>query len=272
LSPVSASVLTVSGKGLISGQPVEVAIEPAPAGSGIRFVMQDGSIIPARLSSVVHTDRGVTLASQTQRISIVEHFLCATSLAGLSDLSVRVSGASELPLLDGSAQAWLDLLETHFGRHPVASAIDLPRAIYHGHSDAIRVYAIPDSHFKISYAVDFRHPDLQTRWARWDSRLDEPGLIVSACTFGYMDELPAMQARGLALGADAENTLGLTGSGYSRPLKYADEPIYHKMLDLIGDLSLAGLNPLALKAHVFAINAGHGSHAAFARKLLKALS
>jgi UDP-3-O-[3-hydroxymyristoyl] N-acetylglucosamine deacetylase len=63
----------------------------------------------------------------------------------------------------------------------------------------------------------------------------------------------------------------MEAGGYSRPLRHDDEPVYHKVLDLIGDLTLTGINPLTLKAHVFAINAGHGSHTAFAERLLQLL-
>lgn len=274
---MSAAAMTapifVAGVGVITGKPVEVQILAAEPGHGIVFYI-DGLIpIPARLGSVAQTDRGVTLASGDGKyLSIVEHFLCAASLAGLSDLKVSVSGAPEMPILDGSAQDWLKVFAKHFDISLPQPSISLKEAVFYRHSEDIAVYAVPDTHFKISYSVDFNHPDLQSRWIRWDSRKDNPALISTACTFGYVSELPALHARGLALGANLENSLGLfEQGGYSRSLRHDDEPIYHKTLDLIGDLSLMGLNPLALKAHVFALNAGHSSHVPFARKLLKAL-
>lgn len=269
----ATSALQIAGKGLITGQPVTVDIERAEAGHGIVFYIDGVSPIPARLASVVHTDRGVTLANAERKtLSIVEHFLCACSLAGLSDLRVTVSGAPEMPILDGSALEWLKRFRERWDLSPPRPQIALPQAVYLTQDEHIRVYAIPDAHFKISYSVDFNHPDLSTRWTHWDSAADDWDQLAAAGTFGYLSELPAMQAKGLALGADADNTLGLIETGgYSRPVRFPDEPIYHKMLDLIGDLTLSGLNPLALKAHVFAINAGHGSHTAFARRLLAAL-
>lgn len=271
--------LKVNGVGLITGKPVQVEIQPASAGHGIVFYMEGTSPIPAVLDSVVHTDRGVTLANRDGKtLSIVEHFLCAASLLGLSDLKVSVYGAPELPILDGSAQAWQTALSNqllHQGPTPSlpAASRSLPQALFYRHREDIALYAIPDTHFKITYSVDFNHPDLHMQWARWDSRVDSPALIATSCTFGYMDELPALQARGLALGASMENSLGLLeGGGYSRPLYHEGEPIYHKMLDLIGDLSLSGINPLTLQAHVFAINAGHSSHVPFARLLRKSLN
>jgi UDP-3-O-[3-hydroxymyristoyl] N-acetylglucosamine deacetylase len=271
---IAATPLQVSGIGLITGQPVEVEIQPAEPGHGIVFYMEGVSPIPARLPSVVHTDRGVTLANREGKtLSIVEHFLCAASLAGLTDLRVLVNGAPEMPILDGSARDWLTHFETVWSLQPPVSSVDLAAAIFYRHNDDICLYAIPDTHFKVSYSVDFNHPELRNRWVRWDSREDASAVVSSSVTFGYMSELPALQARGLALGAGPENSLGLMeAGGYSRPLRHDDEPVYHKVLDLIGDLTLTGLNPLTLKAHVFAINAGHGSHTAFARKLCQCLN
>lgn len=264
----------VAGIGVITGKPVEVEILPAEPGHGIVFYIDGQSAIPARLEAIAHLDRGVTLANREGKtLSIVEHFLCAASLAGLSDLKVSVKGAPEMPILDGSAQDWLKLFARHFEFQRPKPSHELAGAVFYRHNADIVLYAVPDTHFKITYSVDFQHPDLNGRWVRWDSQKDNPALISTACTFGYLNELPALQSRGLALGANLENSLGLLEKGgYSRPLRHEDEPIYHKALDLIGDLSLSGVNPLSLKAHVFAINAGHSSHAPFAKRLRKALS
>ncbi|MCE3235072.1 MAG: lpxC [Vampirovibrio sp.] len=268
-----ASPICVNGIGVITGKTVDVQILPGEPGQGIVFYIDGVSPIPASLASVVHTDRGVTLANRDGKtLSIVEHFLCAAALAGLSDLKVSVTGAAEMPILDGSAQDWLKVFARHFEIALPKPAVTLDRAVFYRHSEDIAVYAIPASHFKISYSVDFNHPDLKARWVGWDSQADNPALISTACTFGYISELPALQSRGLALGANLENSLGLVeAGGYSRPLRHDDEPIYHKMLDLIGDLSLMGINPLSIKAHVFAMNAGHSSHVPFAKKLLQAV-
>jgi UDP-3-O-[3-hydroxymyristoyl] N-acetylglucosamine deacetylase len=268
------SPIHVAGIGVITGKPVEVEISAAEPGHGIVFYIDGKSPIPASLDAVAHLDRGVTLANpEGKTLSIVEHFLCAAALAGLSDLKVSVTGAPEMPILDGSAQDWLKLFARHFELLRPKPLHELSGAVFYRHNDEIVLYAVPDTHFKISYSVDFQHPDLNGRWVRWDSQQDNPALISTACTFGYVSELPALQARGFALGANLENSLGLLeAGGYSRPLRHEDEPIYHKALDLIGDLSLSGINPLSLKAHVFAINAGHSSHVPFAKRLRKALS
>lgn len=274
MSVVPTMTATIEGYGLITGKPVSVKVSQANVGHGITFTVNNTTPITATLSSVVHTDRGVTLANaEGQTLSIVEHFLSAASFTGLSDLDVTINGAPELPILEGSARSWVDFLEKNFPEKSSQTEHRLRHAVVHHHSDDIILYALPDTHFKISYSVNFNHPQLKNRWVHWDSKADSRSLIINAGTFGYVNELPALQAKGLALGANLDNSLGLTENGdYTRPLHHDDEPVYHKVLDCIGDLRLSGINPLNLKAHVFALNAGHTSHIAFAQKLLTAIS
>jgi len=268
----------VTGVGLITGLPVSVTIAQAPVGSGIVFhwVDADGTVfpIPARLATIVNTERGVTLASGDPRsggktLSIVEHFLCACALTNQMDLVVTVKGAPELPLLDGSAQQWVELL----GPGPmILPDITLNQAVFYRHNDAICIYAVPSDEFQVSYSVDFGHPGLNDAWIHIKPGQDNEVNLAEAQTFGFVRELPILQAQGLAKGVTIDNTLGLTDDGgFTRLLKYEAEPIYHKTLDLIGDLTLMGINPLRIKAHIYAVNAGHDSHTAFAKQLLSVL-
>jgi len=264
--------IQVSGNGLLTNLPVNVTIEAAPEGHGIVF-WRDGEPIPARLESIVDTNRGVTLASAGGKtLSIVEHFLCACAASDLTNLKVTVEGAPEMPLMDGSAQDWVDALQPLASTKNLACDIDLPMAVFERLDDMSCVYAIPANHLKITYAVDYPHPKLEKRFVRWDSKIDCLSQILHARTYGFVKELPFLQAQGMAMGVTPENTVGLTEDGeYLSDLRMDDEPLYHKMLDLLGDLMLTGINPRRLKAHIFAINAGHGAHAAFAKKLLGAL-
>lgn len=266
------TALSVSGTGLITGQPVSVEIQQALPGSGIVFQLGDVQI-PAKPGFVVNTDRGVTLGNQGKTLSIVEHFLSACAMTGYDDLCVSVSGAPELPLLDGSALPWVQHLHDQFGtsgQAPSDSLRLLQPVVYQApENPEIQLLALPAETLKITYLVDFPHPDLRQRWFSWQE--DQGSLIeqiAPARTFGFLSELPALQARGLALGVSIENTLGLTDEGdYTSPLRLPDEPIRHKILDLIGDLMLCGVPISRLKAHLMVACSGHGSHLAFGQQL-----
>lgn len=270
--------LHVSGTGLITGLPVEVEITRAPEGQGVMFDLGEGAVIPARLEAVVHTERGVTLGHPSGKtLSIVEHFLCGVAMAGLNDLMVTVKGQSapqlEMPLMDGSAWDWYQKLTAHFGEQSVEPDIEVNDGVFYRLNDSVCVYAVPSDRFIASYAVDYDHPDLNLQWTRWDSQSDSKEEIVKARTYGYVRELPALQAMGLAKGVTQENTIGLTDEGgYTTELRMDKEPLQHKILDLMGDLMLMGVNPLRLKAHVFAVNAGHPGHTEFAKRFKKVLS
>ena len=269
----TASVCTVSGKGLISGLSVEATVTQAPPGHGIVFYSGSGLPISARLGAVVQTERGVTLADASgNTLSIVEHFLAATAMAGLSDLNVTLCGAPELPILDGSAQPWLEALTQAFGQQAIPSDISLTRPVFYRHDDFTCLYAWPADCFQITYALDYPHPELKNQWARWNLQQDGVEQLAPARTFGFVRELPLLLEKGLAKGVDAENTVGIEDDGaYTDALRLPEEPIRHKMLDLIGDLALMGINPLRLKAHITALNAGHSSHTAFAKQLRAAI-
>lgn len=272
---LTSEALHIQGHGLITGLPVSVSIEPLPEGQGIIFDLGDNTLIPARLEAIANADRGVTLGHPSgKHVSIVEHFLCGCALAGFTDLKVRIEGAPELPILDGSASEWMDALNRHFGnKRSPENVLTLRHAVFHRYNDDICLYAVPATHFKVTYSVNFPHPGLEDVWAHWDSQTDPAGEVASARTFGFVRELPILQAQGLARGVSLENTLGFTDEGgYTTPLRMEAEPVRHKILDLLGDLTLTGISPLRMNAHIYAFNAGHASHTAFAKHLANALT
>jgi UDP-3-O-[3-hydroxymyristoyl] N-acetylglucosamine deacetylase len=270
MTPLATTAQTVRGIGLITGLSCTVDIAPGAPGTGIVFVVK-GIDIPARVDHVLMCDRGVTLGIPGgPTLSIVEHFLSACAVANVGDIRVTVQGAPELPLLDGSASGWLDALQP-FARPLPQTVQPLPHALRVTDAEgSYRLTAMPHPHLSILYAVHFDHPGLHHRWVLWDAATDDPVALMQAGTFGFVRELPVLQARGLAKGVSEENTLGLTDDGgYTRPLRFADEPIYHKVLDLLGDLMLSGVNPLTVGMRVVAVNAGHALHVGLAKKLHK---
>ncbi len=283
MSATATHTPTITGTGLVTGAPFTVTLSPLPAGSGAVFNLgnsADGQPIhiPARLQCIADATRGVTLGHPSGKaLAIVEHFLAACALTNRVDVMATITSnlpadmasqlpIMEMPLLDGSAADWVPLLEQLPESQP--ATYTLPHAVHYQHNDTVSLYAVPSDHFQITYAVDFDHPELRNTWIHWDSQSENAMQLASAQTFGFVRELPEMQAKGLARGVTAENTLGLTDEGgYTRPLRFDHEPVIHKALDLIGDMTLMGHNPLHINAHVYAFSAGHASHTAFAKQL-----
>lgn len=270
----SLQPITVKGIGLITGRPITVTLTQGRPNTGIIFDLGNHILIPAQLTRIANTERGVTLSHDSgQFVAIVEHFLCACAFSHITDLHVAISGGPELPLLDGSAAEWMNHLAPFAQPEPTAHRTLTQPLIEYIHNKTTQITATPDTHFKVTYHVSFDHPELNDATIHWDSVTDEASLITRAQTFGHVDELPALQAKGLAKGVTEANTLGLIrDGGYTRPLYVKNEPVYHKALDLIGDLMLGGINALETNLHVTAICAGHSSHTAFAKLLATKLT
>jgi UDP-3-O-[3-hydroxymyristoyl] N-acetylglucosamine deacetylase len=273
---MTSMLLTASGTGLVTGLTSQVEITTLPSGAGIVFQV-DNVEIPATPDFVISTDRGVTLGRNGKMLSIVEHFLSACAITGHRDLKVQVSGAPELPLFDGSAAIWVELLREQFGLPQTdRKQTRLKETVTYQDSNEpeTQLTAFPAETLQITYLVNFNHPDLTRRWWCWqpsDGTLTD--LVAPARTFGFVSELPILQARGLAKGVSLDNTLGLTDEGgYTSPLRMPDEPIRHKILDFIGDMMLCGLLIQDIQAHFVIYNAGHTSHIAFGKHLQKHLA
>ena len=124
---------------------------------------------------------------------------------------------------------------------------------------------LPDKDLRITYAVNYDHPDLRNRWVTMDNKnLDE---IIEARTFGFYKDLKKFQMLGFAKGVTIDNTVGLKDVGFTTELRSADEPIKHKILDLIGDLYLTGVSPLNMRAQILVKEAGHAVHTKVAQIL-----
>lgn len=298
-----ATLPPLEGTSLIAGRPVQVLGELRPWSPGsplVTFFAYPAPDSPspfkfsATLPQVIHTDNGVTLvddARQGATLSIVEHCLAAVAMAGLRGLVLHVTPLDvapetggfetrfELPLLDGSAAAWLAWLHP-IRQSPTALSSDaynaLARRLHNtplvvgDNERSLTVRWRPEG-LRVSYQMPgMPHPLLGDQvfvWAADEVSPDEA--IAPARTFGFVEDLPAIQARGLARGVSIENTLGLsrTGDHLTSPPRLPLEPLRHKVLDLLGDLMLTGHNPLSLPLDIQAVNAGHGLHVALGQIL-----
>lgn len=259
----SGKTLVYEGQGLTSKQPIKVVLKQEEPGHGIVFRLcgdfTDGIPVdvPAQASFVVNTLRNVTLGLESVRLCIVEHILCACVLWGLDNVLVEINGP-ELPLGDGSAKFWLDLFESAgWNRKEITADIELSEPVICKNGDRL-LLAIPDNSCSFNYMMDWNHPMIGKIWQSWSDK-ENPREIADARTFGSMQE---HQLLGLV-----DQVVSFTPDGFSEELRYKDEPVRHKILDLIGDLVLAGVNPLRWKARFISIKGGHELDVEMAKKL-----
>lgn len=269
LEQTIAEPLEFTGVGLHSGAPVTMRLLPALAGSGIVFRRTDldNYEIPATSRNVAKVSYATSLMRQGVLISTTEHLLSALVGMGVDNVIVELDNL-ELPILDGSAlpyvQAFLDVgIRTQRRRRETIRILE-PVEVRDGNK-FIGVY--PGSGYSIQYAIDFPAPIGHQR-AYVDLAAETYGaLIAGARTFGYKDEEKRLRDMGLIRGASAENAIILTSKGPENgPLRFADEYVRHKVLDLIGDLALAGRR---IEGHVVAERAGHAMHTALVSRLIK---
>jgi UDP-3-O-[3-hydroxymyristoyl] N-acetylglucosamine deacetylase len=269
LEQTIAAPLEFVGVGLHSGAPVTMRLLPAPAGSGIVFRRTDldNFEISATSRNVAKVSYATSLMRQGVLISTTEHLLSALIGMGIDNVIVELDNL-ELPILDGSAlpyvQAFLSVGIRVQRRRRETIRVLRPVEVREG-DKFIGVY--PGSGYSIQYAIDFPAPIGHQR-AHVDLAAETYGtLIAGARTFGYKAEEKRLRDMGLIRGASAANAIILTPQGPENgPLRFADEYVRHKILDLIGDLALAGRR---IEGHVVAERAGHAMHTALVSRLIK---
>ena len=258
------------GVGLHSGAPVHLKILPAASGTGIVFRRTDldGFEVEAISRNVARVSYATSLMKKGVLISTTEHLLSALVGMGIDNAIVELDNL-ELPILDGSAQPFVDLIRragVRKQRRPRGFLKVLrPLELREG-TKFIGVY--PSDRYTVSYTIDFPHPLIgrETRTLELTNGhyLAE---VASARTFGFLHEAEIMRQQGLIRGASEENVIVLTKDGVvNPPLRYADEFVRHKILDLIGDLALFGRRILG---NVVADRAGHAMHTALVSRLLR---
>jgi UDP-3-O-[3-hydroxymyristoyl] N-acetylglucosamine deacetylase len=260
-----ASEVSLSGVGLHTGCKAKVTIAPAPANAGFSFVLADGSRIAATPDVVRSTVRCTTLGSSTAEVNTVEHVLAALLGMGVDNAQIIVDG-EEIPIMDGSALVFaqaIDQAGRQEQRMPRRELV-LRAPVWHRDGDKLLV-CIPADSFKINFFVAFPDPVgnqfLETGPITPDYFLRE---IAPNRTFGFRTEVEALYSQGLALGGSLDNAVVIDRDGYLGPLRFPDEIVRHKALDLIGDFALLGMYP---RCEVIALKSGHALHVAAAREL-----
>ena len=263
------SEISFSGVGLHSGAMVAMRLVPAPAGSGIVFRRTDldNFEIPANGRNVAKVSYATSLMRQSVLIQTTEHLLSALIGYGVDNVIVEVDNL-EVPILDGSALPYVRAFQAtgvKRQRRRREYLRILKEVEVRDGSKFIGVY--PGTGYQINYTIDFPTP-IGCESFRGDLAVgDYVNLIAPARTFGFKEDEAMLRNMGLIRGASDECAIILTRQGVQNgPLRFADEFVRHKVLDLIGDLALAGRR---IEGRVVAERAGHAMHTALVQKLLR---
>ena len=291
-----AKEIKMSGVGLHTGETVNINILPATANHGYKFQRMDlekQPIIKADADLVVSTDRGTTLEKNGVRIYTTEHLLAALYGMQVDNALIQIDGP-EIPIMDGSAMAFVDAIET-----AGISELELPRDYfefqmnqpYEDLDRGIEMLAVPYPEFRLTVMVDYDSPVLGTQHANIYSIDDFKKDIAPCRTFVFLRELEELARAGLIKGGDIDNAIVLVerdnipkeeldelaallgkehleinmrgiGTLNNAELKFVNEPARHKLLDIIGDLALVGK---PIKGHILAARPGHSGNVSFAK-------
>jgi len=284
---------------LHTGEPCSLTFNPAPVGHGIQFKRLDipnSPPIPATIDYVVDISRGTIIGRDDIKIHTVEHVLAA--LAGLEVDNVLINlTASEPPVGDGSALPFVKALnDVGFEEQPSPREyLEIENTIiYHNEEKGIDLVAMPAPIFRITYMVDYPNTALGTQYTSlYDLQEEFVSEFASARTFAFLSEVEELKNQGLIKGGSLDNAVvfvdrdvddseferlknlfgmkssvirGDNGILDGRELRYYNEPVRHKTLDLIGDLALLGF---PIQGHVMAARAGHAAHVELVRMLRK---
>lgn len=266
------NTVTIEGVGLQTGNPVTLTLKSSPVDSGINFIRVDLPNKP--LLNIQEMDalgadgleRRTTLGFGALQIQTTEHLLAALSGIGIDNIVIEMDNI-ELPGVDGSAKEFLGALK-HAGiieQDSPKKIFDVKSPVWCTAGDSI-LAIFPDDCFKVSYTLSY--PGIGVQF--FSAIIDEATFaseVASARTFCSEAEAAELLKRGMGKGANYENTLVMGPKGpINNKLRFPDEPVRHKVLDLIGDLYLAGMS---VKGHVVAIKSGHRLNMELAGKLKK---
>ena len=264
--------VTFAGTGIHTGNKVNMTWKPAPVDHGIKFVRMDldsRPVIEPHICNVGDTTRWTTISSNGAVIHTVEHILAALTGSGIDNLLIELD-ANEPPVGDGSAKAFVDLIE-EAGIQPQEGKREVfqPQEIIHVEAGESFAIILPSDHLRVSCTIHFGKPGLD---AQYLSLAIEPetftAQLAGARTFAFYDEIQFLMDKGLIKGGSLENAMLIRGDTLlaTEPLRYRDEFVRHKILDIIGDLTLLG-RPLA--AHIVVVRPGHGLNAEITKALAK---
>jgi len=261
--------VSFEGIGLHTGRYSEVRLKPAPRDTGIIFIRTDKeALIKASIGSVTDTAFSTTLGYNGIKIRTVEHILAALYGLGIDNLIAEVNGP-EIPILDGSSTELINLIikggiAKQSKKRPYIR-ITQPVTLADGHAE---IAILPFNGRYVTYRIHFNHHLLGEQKMNFEFTEENFAIeIAPARTFGFLKDVEYLKANGFARGGSFDNAIVLSESGIlnSSGLRFKDEFVRHKILDLIGDLSLSGF---PIYGHIIASKTGHSTNLKFLKKLL----
>lgn len=264
--------ITISGVGLHTGVEVTMRLRPAPENTGYIFVRTDldDFEIPASVEYISHCSYATTLMRRGVVLSTCEHLLSALRGAGVDNCFIDLDSI-EIPILDGSSEDFIGLIEKAgvVRQHAPRRLFRVLERVDFEQGDR-RMSIEPADNYQIDCVIDFPHPFIERQQFTFIFENGSFGReIASARTFGFTHEIEMLRKANLALGGSLDNAIVLTPDGMlnETPLRFDDEFVRHKILDIIGDFALLGM-PILGK--IKAEKSGHSVHASLMSKLLKA--
>jgi len=260
--------VSLSGVGIHSGVEIQLTISPGKPETGIRFfrsIADKWHSIPCNAAHAISAARATILEKDGVRIQTPEHLLSALVGLGITCADITMSD-EEVPILDGSAKSFTDAL-LRVGFETLTSinipSISAPISVQ-GHNGSTAT-VLPDTVRRFTYLLHFADRRIGYHYYSFvwtpEGYLEE---IAPARTFGFFHEVQALHARGLALGGSLENAVIIGDEGYMNALRFPDELVRHKVLDLIGDMALVGT---PFTGHVIGVTSGHALHASLAQAI-----
>jgi UDP-3-O-[3-hydroxymyristoyl] N-acetylglucosamine deacetylase len=263
--------ISCTGVGLHTGKPVTITLRPAPADTGVVFVNRNGhagATLAASVDHLVPTELCTAISGNGFQVKTIEHVLAALAGSSVDNVFVDID-AAEAPVMDGSSAPFVRLIESAGvdaqNRRRSFLKITRPLEIVDG-SRRIRIE--PSSTPRITYTIQYDHPMIKTQTYAYEHSTHAFATeIAGARTFGFLQEVEALWARGLGRGGNLENTVVLSQDGILNEsgLRFSDEFVRHKVLDLIGDFSLLGLPFIG---HLIADRSGHALHTRLVKQIL----
>ncbi|HHH49813.1 MAG TPA: bifunctional UDP-3-O-[3-hydroxymyristoyl] N-acetylglucosamine deacetylase/3-hydroxyacyl-ACP dehydratase, partial [Saprospiraceae bacterium] len=290
--------VTVKGVGLHTGKAVTMTFKPAPVNHGYKFQridLENKAIISADANKVITTNRGTTLQSNGAELNTVEHVLSALVGLEIDNVLIEIDGP-EVPILDGSAEIFINILEEAelVAQDAEREYFEITEPIaYKDETTGAELYALPAEHFQVTTMIDFNSDILGQQYASLENISAFKKEIAGCRTFVFLHELDALLNQGLIKGGDLDNAIVIVDKLLSKKelsslakrlnkknvkvekegilnttdLKFRNEPARHKLLDVIGDLALVGK---PIKGKIVATKPGHTANVAFAKILKKA--